>query len=225
MAQLVSGTGLTAKQQFRLNSAFDPDYTGSGTQPYGFDQWSVLYNHYVVEKAAVTCLVEGYNSAPVIAGLYTSDDQTILGDAADTVAAGGSYGLVHNGSQPTRLELDFDTSKFFDRRNVATDSELRANVGSNPSEVAFCTLFVQDIARTTGLAVGYVITIDYTVRFMEPKDVSPSMLTRPVADPPKESGASATSYARGAEASSRARWVLLDGEDPRFHDCDTKPKP
>lgn len=215
MAQITSGTGLTAKQQFRLNSAFDPDYTGAGTQPYGFDQWATLYNHYVVERANVTCLVEGYNAAPVVAGLYCSDDQTVLGDAADTISAGGSYGTVHNGSQPLRLELDFDTSRFFDRRDVATDSELRANVSSNPSEVAFLTLYVQDIARTTGLAVGYVITIDYVVRFMEPKDVPPSLMVpslkapHTAPDPDGDTDDKPPATTPGA----KARWVLIPEED------------
>lgn len=37
-------------QVMNLNSAFDPDRTGSGHQPYGFDTMSTLYNRYRVLK-------------------------------------------------------------------------------------------------------------------------------------------------------------------------------
>lgn len=36
--------------QFRLNSLFDPNYTGVGHQPYGFDSLTGLYNRYRVYK-------------------------------------------------------------------------------------------------------------------------------------------------------------------------------
>lgn len=35
-------------QQFRLNSVYDPNYTGAGHQPYGFDQLAALYLRYRV---------------------------------------------------------------------------------------------------------------------------------------------------------------------------------
>lgn len=30
---------------FRANDCYDPDYTGTGHQPYGFDQWAAYYEH------------------------------------------------------------------------------------------------------------------------------------------------------------------------------------
>jgi hypothetical protein len=38
---------------FRLNSLFDPDYTSTGHQPRGFDQWKTMYNKYCVIGAKV----------------------------------------------------------------------------------------------------------------------------------------------------------------------------
>jgi len=35
---------------FRLGSLYDPDYTGTGHQPYMYDQLTAIYNKYVVEK-------------------------------------------------------------------------------------------------------------------------------------------------------------------------------
>jgi len=46
-------TGITCQwYSFRLNNVYDPNYTGTGHQPLGFDQWATFYNKYQVTKAA-----------------------------------------------------------------------------------------------------------------------------------------------------------------------------
>nr|WAE43061.1 MAG: capsid protein [Cressdnaviricota sp.] len=40
--------GLSAYQQFKVNSIFDPDLTGAGHQPLGRDTWAAIYNYYKV---------------------------------------------------------------------------------------------------------------------------------------------------------------------------------
>lgn len=46
---------------FRLNSPYDPDYSGVGGQPMGFDQLAALYNKFTVYgcKVVVTCAQVG----------------------------------------------------------------------------------------------------------------------------------------------------------------------
>lgn len=44
---------------FRTNSLFDPDYTGVGSQPYGFDQYANIYKYYRVNKAVITVTYQG----------------------------------------------------------------------------------------------------------------------------------------------------------------------
>jgi len=41
------------EQVFRLNSLYDPDFTGTGHQPYGFDQLLALYNYYKVSAVDI----------------------------------------------------------------------------------------------------------------------------------------------------------------------------
>lgn len=50
-ATLTSYTG--SQYVFRLNSLYDPDLTGTGHQPYGFDQYAALFNRYKVDKVTV----------------------------------------------------------------------------------------------------------------------------------------------------------------------------
>ncbi|AXQ66272.1 MAG: putative capsid protein [Cressdnaviricota sp.] len=50
---LGSGVGTTAQHVFRLNSLFDPDYTGVGHQPRYFDQFAALFNRYRVDEVYI----------------------------------------------------------------------------------------------------------------------------------------------------------------------------
>lgn len=46
-----------AEYLFSVNSAFDPDITGTGAQPRGFDQWATKYNRYQVKGLAYKILI------------------------------------------------------------------------------------------------------------------------------------------------------------------------
>lgn len=53
--------------QFRLNSLFDPDFTGGGSQPTTFDQWMTLYDRYrVLATTAEVDIVEVSNPQQAI---------------------------------------------------------------------------------------------------------------------------------------------------------------
>lgn len=45
--------GALSTNVYRGNSLFDPDFTGTGGQPYFFDQWSALYSTYTVLASSI----------------------------------------------------------------------------------------------------------------------------------------------------------------------------
>jgi hypothetical protein len=45
---------VSAMQQFRLNSVYDPNLNIAGHQPLGYDTWSVIYNYYKVLECNIT---------------------------------------------------------------------------------------------------------------------------------------------------------------------------
>lgn len=50
---LAVGNGYSDTYIFRGNSCFDPDYTGVGVQPYGWDEYCALYGYYVVRASSI----------------------------------------------------------------------------------------------------------------------------------------------------------------------------
>jgi len=74
---------------YRMNSIFDPDFTGGGHQPYGRDQWANFYNRYRVESFSyrITATTNGVSNtiltvtpknATAIAGNLTEAVETDL---------------------------------------------------------------------------------------------------------------------------------------------------
>ena len=49
---------------FRGNSLVDPDYTGTGHQPRGFDQWAAFYNDYKVLGSKIKITPEKIGTGP-----------------------------------------------------------------------------------------------------------------------------------------------------------------
>lgn len=53
----VNEVATQAEYRFSLTSAFDPEITGTGAQPRGFDQYSTLYSNYLVKGVAFKILL------------------------------------------------------------------------------------------------------------------------------------------------------------------------
>lgn len=86
-----SATGGVWSWQFRLNSLFDPDFTGTGAQPTGFDQWMALYDRYRVLATEIDWnLTAATAAAQVVAtgapGVDAAPTLTYVGVAGDRAA-------------------------------------------------------------------------------------------------------------------------------------------
>ncbi len=73
--ELGSGTNDFASHHFyRANSAFDPDLTGTGHQPMGYDQLALFYDHYTIIGSKITCNYHNVGgSNPIVCGIRLRD--------------------------------------------------------------------------------------------------------------------------------------------------------
>lgn len=69
--------GVSALYQYKANSIYDPDLTGSGHQPLGRDTWAAIYDYYKVLETRFTIK---------IIDLHATTNSTI-GQSSNTVAA------------------------------------------------------------------------------------------------------------------------------------------
>lgn len=182
-----------AVHNFRANSLYDPDLTGVGGQPLGFDQMAALYNHYVV-------LGSKFIAKPIEYGTSTSDgDQPAFYIAKTSDNANKDYQSVSHlieatGKQPLvnqnyvynrinkpRFRRDqavatYSARKMF-RTNPMSNEELKSLVTTNPVEDAIFQLYVfpqLDSTVTASDPVVFQVTIEFTAVFTEPKDIGRS---------------------------------------------------
>jgi hypothetical protein len=69
--QISAAAGFCASRFFIANGLFDPDISGSGHQPMGFDQMMLLYTTYTVVRATITVTAMAEVSGAA-AGIYLS---------------------------------------------------------------------------------------------------------------------------------------------------------
>jgi len=163
-------TGVPTPYQWRCNSIYDPDYTGTGHQPYGHDQYAAIYNHYMVKKAVISvCPSTGFNGRLII---VLSDDTTISTDENTAAEQKGTVSCIQSGNiSPTVLR-----STYYPRANFALGdySTLSAAVGTNPTEAMYWSI-LQYANTPTGSISGFMkVTIEYVVEFWEMKDLGAS---------------------------------------------------
>ncbi len=61
--------GVPRVQVFRGNDCFDPDFTGTGHQPNGYDQWSAFYSYQTVVASSIRAQVYSSSSGLIPSGL------------------------------------------------------------------------------------------------------------------------------------------------------------
>lgn len=173
-------TATGAQQTMNANSLFDPNRTGSGHQPMGFDQLAAIWNRYRILRAK--CTVKFISSASYFAtviplnGLLVSAiaDQATFQTAAEqrmakTVAVGAG------GPSPTvRFNASLDKVNGCLRVEYLADDRFEASVGSSPTEVITLTI---GLFNPTGATIVpyYSVQIDYLSDMHDPISLAPSL--------------------------------------------------
>lgn len=179
---LTSAVGVLTNRQYRANGCHDPDITGIGHQPYGWDQITAFYNHYVVLGSKITVQftpqTDNVANAGVI-GLYLSDDTTHGFTSYTTFieAQKGGWRIINGGSsEPKSISCKFSAKEFFNVKDVKDNvARLGSSVTTSTSEEAVYNLFYQAADESsTATNLNVVVMIDYIVAFSEPKDIPAS---------------------------------------------------
>lgn len=160
---------------FRCNSLYDPDYTGAGHQPYGFDQIMDMYEHFTVIASKITVNIVGNQSSlPFWVGIALRPDNTSLTGVATQVLREQpdiKWRLMSGNlsNPPETLSLGFSAKKYFGKRAIVGDTLYRGNATSNPTEGAFFHVLIAPQNTSDDIQTQLVnIKINYVAVFTEP---------------------------------------------------------
>lgn len=172
------GAGLFTSYVFTANGCWDPNISGVGHQPYGFDQIMAMYNHYIVlgSKINVTAF-QVTGGAPYTMGVKLTDSGLLSGslltELLEQPGVKRMYAL--DTQKPSRIMQTYSAKKFFGTKFITGDDAMRGTVGTNPSEQAFYNVFVGPVNETSDLgSIAFTVEIEYIVKFIEPKTLPQS---------------------------------------------------
>lgn len=166
----VASTDLT----WRGNSIYDPDYSGTGTQPMGYDQYSTLYDYVVVMGSKINFKILPGADTVCQFCVYPS-----LATSATTVAlalreipygrtkTGGIYNIEGNGF--FKLSNYMTTAKMFcvSKQHVRDTANYSHSTATNPTNPWYWHLTVETQSGGAAAALNftYDVWIDYYVMF------------------------------------------------------------
>lgn len=182
------GSGVPTVHHFRANSVYDPDLTGVGHQPRGFDEHAVLYDHYTVIGSKIKASFESDVDNRSTAGQYcflmlqdtagTPTNLVEILEESDKNKIGYRPLNTQTGKSIT-LRKSFSPYKMFGipkKDSLLSNGDLTPQVGTNPAEDAIFTVGVI-CNRTTSTDPPQLVVrveIEYLVLFSEKRPMESS---------------------------------------------------
>lgn len=173
--------GGVAVNVFSANGIYDPNVTGSGHQPRGYDQIQALYDHYVVIGSKILVKFMGSNGNTNALTCFVAVRDSVSLESTLNNYVEGTKCFHRNIVQTTGstekaiIKSTFSPKRFLGRSKVMADPNLKGNASSNPSEGAF--FHVGAGAVSLGVepsAILCQVFIEYLCIFIEPKNPAQS---------------------------------------------------
>jgi len=139
-------TGNVSANVYKLNSLYDPDLTGTGLQPYFFDQWASLYYNYRVKASKIefTVMCGGNSHNNAIAFILPSDESTAFGTTSQDLILEQprckfrSLKMGYPGVGQTKLTHYMDMERVSGFSKVQTaGTDFGALVSADPAQLGF----------------------------------------------------------------------------------------
>ena len=168
--------GILGTYVFLANGLFDPNVTGIGHQPLGFDQVMAAYDHYTVIASKIRVHFHNTSTSPVTCGVYMNDNATGSSDPRIVLENGSCiYTLLNDNDSSNSmksLQKGSNPNSFLGRSNPLSEDDLRGTATSDPVEKAYWIIFAGSADNSDPSDVDLNIDIEYTVVFTEPKQLA-----------------------------------------------------
>lgn len=158
-----------SEQRYNLNSLYDPDYTGSGHQPYGFDQIMATYNKYRVNRVSykITFTTPGADADMLCTATVAPGTSASIAAAAPSTPLewpNATHG--HLSSQGSRIcvltgTIDLHTLIGVTKQRYDADDIFVGSVSANPTQLALLSYAVASYSGSGSQACSTLIELEY----------------------------------------------------------------
>lgn len=179
---ITGAAGVIGSYVFSANGVYDPNVSGTGHQPLGFDTMMTYYEQYTVVGARITvqCCGNGIQAGTFAISLAPDTTAAVLPDVVEnglvvmkTIDGRGTNGT---GQRIGSLSLSCDAAKYFGRKSktdLLDDVTLSGTVAANPSEQVYFMVSAWGFSGfSDNTAFQLTALIEYDVVFWEPRKVA-----------------------------------------------------
>jgi len=174
-----------ANNTLNCNSLYDPDQSGTGHQPNGYDQICAMYSRYVVLSSTLTArfFPQGSaNNTPLAGGCNTYDGSSPYPSGAITMLEQSNGTHVHFSKNSStyitipKIVHTFSATKWFGLKDISDNREsIGALTNASPTRRAYFLLWSGPIDESTDLDAIYVLVhIRFHAQFYAPLQVGAS---------------------------------------------------
>lgn len=168
--------GAASEYFFSCNGLYDPNITGTGHQPLGFDQIATMFDHYIVYYAQIKVTFHNTDNTNInCVGVRIADDTSTLLSGAEIVENGNLvYATLppasEGGNSVRELTIDINPVKWLGRDMMSSD--IKGDAGNNPSEQCMFSVFAFNTTGVNTGAVDFWVDIIYKAKWIEPRELS-----------------------------------------------------
>lgn len=173
IAMTETAAGVGAFYSFRLSDLYDPDLTGTGLQPVGFDQYSVLYSRFRVKQVTVSIELANAANTVITTGAFPSSASTLPASPQSWVCQPYSRArtlcVSTGGNNMCRCLVKYDIPSVLGltNREYLTDLDFTCTPTSSAIRLAYLHCFVFTLGGVVGIAAGN-IRFSYIVEMSQP---------------------------------------------------------
>lgn len=175
---LSTGTNGIAYYNWNLNSVYDPNQTGTGHQPYGFDQLSPIYNRYRVISVRYRVTYMNTNGTNMInwaipsnAGVAPTDVNQVQENPRIKWRMQQLGGPLY----PVNGKIYLPSLTGLNANQYMADDRYQATTTASPDESLLLTTGIAPtIPGTEAITANVTVELDYLVEFFDPKTLAQS---------------------------------------------------
>lgn len=150
---------------FRGNSLYDPDYTGIGVQPYGYDQLTGLFGKFRVagSKIKIWTRTKTTEQAPLKIAIWPQETATQTTDFADLAVRPGSKTINFQWTDPSNKKCisQYKSTRWVLREFSSGDENLSHDLGGNPNQQWYWIILFSTYDAALPISFTFDVEIKY----------------------------------------------------------------
>jgi len=173
-ALTTAGVAIPASYQFRLNSIFDPDLTGTGHQPLGHDEMATLYQKYTVRGVAwhITFTNQSTTDYADVCVMLRPNTTAVslMSTALETEHVRRGVVGPESGSRNIMTMKGYASIakiRGVKASKVEIENEYSALIGANPNIVPTLQVYVENQNVNASITVNFRLEMVYYVTFFD----------------------------------------------------------